>query len=149
VATRPLRWLLPAVNLTGCLLFVLQRPPVPHAYLAEIDAVRSRGGMVINSAVSGIIACRHLYPWDEWHGGEARGVKVLEIANAPATAVVIGLDFLVGSNLAKRLPVCTWTWMLAGVFVALSSAQWWVIGVTTDAGWRRWRGGSHQKPPPA
>ncbi len=56
------RWLLPALNLTGCALFVMLRPPVPAEYLAEVDAVRRTGGLVINSSVSGMVACRQLTP---------------------------------------------------------------------------------------
>ena len=100
---------------------------------------RHRGGFVINSAVSGMIACRALYPWDEWHGGEALGVKILEVVNAPAASVVVGLELI--SLGGYWLPACQWSWILAAVFLTLSSTQWWLIGLAADAARRRWRGG--------
>lgn len=138
------RWLLPALNLTGCALFVMLRPPVPAEYLAEVDAVRRTGGLVINSSVSGMVACRQLYPWDEWHGGEAAGVKLLEVVNAPAVAVTVGTTVLAGeTGLARRLSACAWSWVLATVFAVTASAQWWLAGIAIDAirhqrrrGWR-------------
>jgi hypothetical protein len=36
---------------------------------------------LLNSGILGMLACRTLHSWSEWHGGEALGVKVLEAAN--------------------------------------------------------------------
>lgn len=141
LSRRRFRWLLPAINLAGCLLFIVLRPPVPAEYLAEEDAVRRTGGFVINSSVSGMVACRQLYPWDEWHGGEAVGVTLLEVVNAPAVAMTVGTSLVGEIGSARRLSACTWSWILAAVFAVAASAQWWLIGVAVDAAWHRLRRG--------
>jgi hypothetical protein len=75
------RRILPIANAIGCLLFVVLREPTPRAYLAELDEVHRTGGVLLNSGILGMLACRTLHSWSEWHGGEALGVKVLEAAN--------------------------------------------------------------------
>jgi hypothetical protein len=134
-------WLLPAINLAGCALFVALRPPAPADYLAELDAAHRRGGFLLTSTVSGMVACRLLYPWDEWHGGEAPGVKLLVIVNAPAGAMTVGTRLLGEIGLAQRLSACAWSWVLAFVFAATASAQWWLIGTAVDAVRHRLRRG--------
>ena len=129
------RGLLPAVNLAGCALFVALRPAdTCRTTSPTSDEVRRTGGFVINSSVSGMVACRQLYPWDEWHGGEGAGVKILEVANAPAVAMTVGTMVLAGeTGLARRLSACAWSWVLAGVFAVTASAQWWLTGIAIDA----------------
>ena len=80
-----------------------------------------------------------LYPWDEWHGGEALGVKILEVANAPAVAMTVGTALAGEIGLARLLTACTWSWVLAGVFAVTASGQWWLIGTAVDAVQRRLR----------
>jgi hypothetical protein len=135
------RWLLPAINLAGCALFVALRPPAPAEYLTELDEARRAGGFVLSSTVSGMVACRPLYPWNEWHGGEASSVKLVEIANAPALAMTVGI-WLVGEiSFARGSPACAWSWVLAAVFAVAASAQWWLIGMAVDAARHRLRRG--------
>jgi hypothetical protein len=121
--TRPrCRWLLPVLNLAGCALFVVLRPPVPADYLARLDEAHRAGGFLLTSTVSGMVACRLLHPWDEWHGGEAVGVKVLEVVNAPAVAMTVGTKLAGEIGPARRLSACTWSWVLAVVFAVAASA---------------------------
>jgi hypothetical protein len=115
------------------LLFVSLREPVAPDSLAELDEVRRTGGMVMNTAFGGMVACRHLHPWSAFHGGEALGVEILEIANLPAVGATIAVDFA-GSAVGFRrlLPVCVWTWILAAAFLTLASAQWWIVGLIVE-----------------
>jgi hypothetical protein len=128
-----LRRVLPLANALACVLFVVLREPAPVAYLAEVDEARRNGGMLFNSAITGILACRNLYPWSEWHGGEALGVKIVEIANLPAlipTAIAHVLGEVLG--IARLMSTCRWSWILAVGFFLLASTQWWLIGTALD-----------------
>lgn len=74
-----------------------------------------------------------LYPWSDWHGGEALGVKILEVANLPAlivTGTVHVAGMVVGAT--RLVPACGWSWILAGGFLAVASAQWWLVGLLVD-----------------
>ena len=123
-----LRWVLLLANLAACLLFVALRPPAPPDYISDVAAARATGGIILGDVVIGMVACRPLYPWDEWHGGEAPGVKALEVANAPATAVAVGVSVMGELGPARLFSACGWSWLLAGVFVVASSLQWWLVG---------------------
>jgi hypothetical protein len=104
------------------------------AYLTEVDEARRNGGIFFNSAITGTLACRNLYPWSEWHGGEALGVKILEIANLPAltaTAIAHFLGEVFG--IARLMSACQWSWILAVGFVLVASAQWWLFGIALEA----------------
>jgi hypothetical protein len=131
------RWVLVLANLAACVAFVVLRPPAPPDYMADVAATRATGGIILSDVVIGMLACRLLHPWDEWHGGDALGVKVLEVANAPAAAVAIGVASMGELGLARHFSVCGWSWVLAGVFVATSSAQWWILGAAVEWAMRR------------
>jgi hypothetical protein len=103
IATRP-RWTLVLGNLAACALFVILRPPASPDYIADVAAARAESVFVINSGISGMVACRLLYPWSQWHGGEALGVKVLEVANAPAVAVTVSSPSAAGPGCS---PACS------------------------------------------
>lgn len=126
------RWALVLANLAACALFVALRPPASPDYIADVAAARASGGFAINSGISGMVACRLVYPWSEWHGGEALGVKLLEVANAPAVAVTMGVTIVGEMGLARQFSVCGWSWLLAGVFVGASSVQWWIVGAAVE-----------------
>jgi hypothetical protein len=51
------RWALVLANLAACALFVALRPPAPPEYIADIAEARATGGFVINSGISGMVAC--------------------------------------------------------------------------------------------
>ena len=138
IATRP-RWTLVLGNLAACALFVMLRPPASPDYIADVAAARAESAFVINSGISGMVACRLLYPWSRWHGGEALGVKVLEVANAPAVAVTVAGALVGELGLARQFSVCGWSWLLAGVFVTTSSVQWWMVGAAAEHVMRRIR----------
>jgi hypothetical protein len=91
-----------------------------------------------------MVACRLLHPWDEWHGGEAAGVKLLEVVNAPAVAMTVGTGLAGEIGPARRLSACAWSWVLAVAFAVAvaASAQWWLIGSAADAAWHRLRRGA-------
>ena len=139
LSRRRFRWLLPALNLAGCALFVVLRAPAPADYLARLDEAHRTGGFLLTSTVSGMVACRLLHPWDEWHGGEAVGVKLLEVVNAPAVAMTVGTRVAGEIGLARRLSACAWSWVLAAVFAVTASAQWWLIGTAVDVARHRLR----------
>jgi hypothetical protein len=127
-----LRRLLPIANALACMLFVVLREPAA-AYLAEVDEARRNGGVFFNSAITGTLACRNLYPWSEWHGGEALGVKLLEIANLPALISTAIADLLVEVfGVARLMSACQWSWILAAGFVLVASTQWWLLGKALD-----------------
>jgi hypothetical protein len=131
------RRLLPAANLIACVLFVVLRAPAPAEYLAEVDDARRAGGIFINSGIVGTLACRMLHSWSSWHGGEALGVKILEVANLPALVVTAGAHVLGEVTVARVMSACGWSWLLAGVFMLVASVQWWLVGLALDHRRRR------------
>jgi hypothetical protein len=131
--------LLPAANVIACVLFVLLRAPASIEYLDEVDGARRSGGLFVNSGIVGTLACRTLHSWSVWHGGEALGVKILEAANLPALGVTAGAALLGEFSVARLMSACRWSWLLAGVFVLVASAQWWLLGLALDRGLRRVR----------
>ncbi len=126
-----LPWALVLINGAACASFVVLREPASSEYLAEVDAVRRTGGVHLNSAIDGTLACRHLYSWSEWHGGEVLGVKLLEVANAPALAVTGVFDAAGTLGVARAFSLCTWSWLLAAVILVAASIQWWLVGTAS------------------
>ena len=125
---------LPIANLIACLLFVALREPPPDPYLAEMDAARQTGGILIDDSIWGMLACRTLSNWGPIHGGESLGVAVLEVLNLPSLLLTAFAGIFVDVFGASRITsACAWSWMLAGVFIFLASAQWWFIGRSIDA----------------
>ena len=98
----PVRWVLVLANLVGCARFGALRPPAPPPYIAEVAAARADGGIYLNSEITGMVACRLLHSWSEWHGGEALGVKVLEVAKAPAAVLTQCGGSAVARSLGSR-----------------------------------------------
>jgi hypothetical protein len=140
--------LLPLTNVAACVLFIVLREPVPSAYLVPVDEARRQGGLYVVSGIDGMLACRNLYSWSDWHGGEALGVKVLEVANLPALVLTVIAAAFSGDlfGLGRSLSACHWSWVLASLFLLLASFQWWLIGSLGDrALLRRSRGGGGYK----
>src|SRR5688500_18073931 len=135
----PFRTLLPLGNLISCALFVLLRQPAPTEYLREVDQARSSDSMFDISGIEGTLACRNLYSWSEFHGGEALGVKILEVMNVPALAVTAIAGFIGELGIARLTTACRWSWVLAGVFIVTGSAQWWLLGARLDRWLSRFR----------
>jgi hypothetical protein len=129
--------ILPAANIVACSLFLLLRAPAPIEYLTEVDEARQRGAVVRVGGIVGTLACRNLYSWSEWHGGEALGVKVLEVINLPALVSTAAVGLIGEFGLARTSSACRWSWLLAGVFVLIASAQWWLLGFVIDRHRRR------------
>jgi hypothetical protein len=77
---RTLRFVLPAINAIGCLLFVLLREPFVGIAREAWEAEHRAPGVFLNSSNFALpsVACRPLHSWSEFHGGEALGLKVLE-----------------------------------------------------------------------
>ena len=126
----PLRRTLPIANVIACVLFVLLREPAPASYLEEADRERVRGSMFVDDGVWGTLACRNLNNWGLIHGGEAIGVAALEVLNLPSLLVTGTVGLFV--DVAGLVPTCRRSWLLAAVFVAVASAQWWWVGSTID-----------------
>jgi hypothetical protein len=145
--------LLPLANAGACLLFVLLREPAPPDYLAKVEHAghggdisevsggvsEVRGGIYEVSGLAGTIACRNLYAWSEWHGGEALGVKILEAINLPAVVFTAVESVLGEVELSKTMSACRWSWVLGAVFLVASTLQWWILGTWLDLGLRRFR----------
>jgi hypothetical protein len=112
------------------MLFVLVREPAPAWYLEESDQARLRGSTIADDGVWGTLACRNLNNWGPIHGGEAIGVAMLEVLNLPSLLVTGTVGLFV--DVAGLVPTCRWSWLLAAVFVAVASVQWWWIGSTID-----------------
>ncbi|MGH9311843.1 MAG: hypothetical protein ACRD1S_01470 [Vicinamibacterales bacterium] len=131
---------LAGANLAACVLFVLLREPAHPGYLADVDEARQAGGVFSISGIDGTIACRNLRSWSEWHGGEALGVKFLEVANL-APLLLTGIANVAAEILgvARRLSACGWSWALAVLFVALSTTQWLLVGRLIEKAWTRLR----------
>jgi hypothetical protein len=121
-------------NLVACALFVVLREP---ADLSAADADRRTGGMSFTSGIAGTLACRTLYSWSEWHGGEATGVKMLEVLNAPALGVTAVAHVVGEMTVARTMSACRWSWALTAVFLLIASIQWWLVGFVVERGWRR------------
>lgn len=129
----PFRRALPIANLVACLLFVVLREPTPVWHLQELDDVRQRGGVLIDDSALGTLACRTLYSWSTFHGGEALGVAALEVLNLPGLVLTaIAGVFGDACGVARLTSACRWSWLLAGMFIALASVQWWLVGATID-----------------
>jgi hypothetical protein len=85
----------------------------------------------------GTLACRPLYGWSTFRGGEEIGVAALEVANLPSLVVTaIAGGFGEVSGLARLTSACRWSWLLAALFIVLASVQWWCIGAAIDRGRR-------------
>jgi hypothetical protein len=136
--------LFPLANASACLLFVLLREPAPLQNLALIDNARWNGGLYNMDQTIGTVACRELNSWSEWHGGEASGVKILEVINLPAFALTGIADAVGEPSIGRRVSICRWSWVLAAVFLVAASVQWWLLGTWLDLGlrWFRNRRGS-------
>lgn len=124
---------LPLANLIACLLFVWLQEPADPWYLQEVDQARQRGAMFDVDDIWGTLACRTLNNWGPIHGGEAIGVAVLEVLNLPSL-LLTGFAGVIAESFgaARGTSACRWSWLLAGVFMTLASAQWWIIGHAID-----------------
>jgi hypothetical protein len=98
-------------------------------------------GLFLNSSdfVLPNIACRPLHSWSEWHGGESLGVKTLETVNTVPIAFAAAIDVMGRAGPAKRISACAWSWVIAFVVLAMSSAQWFAVGTAIDRLAERWR----------
>lgn len=137
-----------ASNAVACALFVIVRGPAASTYLAEVDDARHTGGIVLISGIDGTLACRYLYSWSDWHGGEALGVKILEVVNAPALVVTAICSFVGEVGAARAFSACIWSWLLAGVFIVAASVQWWLLGILIGSCFQRFRPHQQARPNP-
>src|SRR4029079_2479104 len=124
---------LPLANLVACLLFVWLQKPAHPFYLQELDQARQRGATVFYDDIWGMLACRTLNNWGPIHGGEDLGVAVLEVLNLPSLLLTGFIAVITDASRAARITsACQWSWLLAGVFIVIASAQWWFIGRSID-----------------
>ncbi len=119
------------VNWVACVAFIVSRPPMT-ALLDERDAARRSESIVLSSADPMMfIAERPLRQWNEWHGGESRWVKAVEVLNFPSlVATKAAIDRWsrferlrgIGSSRSD-------SWVMAWAYLVLSSLQWFFIGM--------------------
>jgi hypothetical protein len=118
------------LNLIACAVFLIVRPPMTEL-LEERDAALRNGSISVNSADPFMfIAERPLREWNEWHGGEARWVKVIEVLNAPSLAAMRALGDR-WSRFARARDIGSLrgdSWVMAWTYLVLSSVQWLLIG---------------------
>ena len=77
-------------------------------------------------------------------GGEAFAVKVLEVANTPAL-VITALYAAAGElGVASMFSACSWSWLLAGVFIVAASIQSSSVGIVIRFGLGRFRRGAQE-----
>ena len=121
-----------ALHWISCILFLaLRAPDPPGGALDQLEATRNTGELVFSSAAPwGYVAERPLYSWSEWHGGESVGVKALVIANLVPTLLTTAI--LDSPDQASTTPIRLQTWIAALVYLALSTMQWWGIGVILE-----------------
>jgi hypothetical protein len=120
-----------SIHLAGCSAFLFLREP-GISFPEEEERMRRDSGYFFVSSAGPImhIAGRPLYNWSEWHGGEARWVKILEVANLPAliATVTIGHVPIAIYRSTGRGTFLHDTWIRALVFLLFSVAQWVFIG---------------------
>lgn len=120
-------------NLVACETFVVARRPAT-VLLEEREAARRTRVIAVSSADPYmLIAERPLRSWNEWHGGEATWVKVVEVLNWPALMAAKH----VGDELSSDETVRGRTWRRAWIYLAVSSVQWLGVGVILDGFARR------------
>ena len=126
------RWLLLLSNAAAFALFVSLRDPPPAEYLAALDSAQRTGGLLLNSGIDAMLACRNLYSWSPWHGGETFAVKAYIVANAPALAFSALVDTVGRIGATGIFSACRWSWIVAGFFLVAASVQWWSIGALIE-----------------
>lgn len=118
-------------NLIACAAFLIARRPMTDL-LEERDAARRSGSIVVSSSDPMMfVAERPLRQWNEWHGGEARWVKIIEVLNSPSLIAtkVLGDRW---SQFARAHDIGSLrgdTWVMAWIYLVVSSMQWLLIGV--------------------
>jgi hypothetical protein len=127
------------VNVFACVLFLFLRP-AGISFVEERELMRREPGMFfVNSADPlTFVAERPLYQWNEWHSGEATWVKITEVLNWPA---LTGARALTGvwTHYAAPRGIGSFsgdTWVLAWLYLVLSSVQWLIFGAAVARIWR-------------
>jgi hypothetical protein len=136
----PFTIFLVSAHFVACALFLLLRAPIPLEWQQDLDRERASSRMrsgislPITDAYMGHIACRTLGSWSAWHGGESPAVKALEVVNLPAAlATALASSFLDHVVLHYRLSFAQESWLIAVIFLVLSTAEWLVVGLACDA----------------
>jgi hypothetical protein len=129
------------LNWLACAAFLAVRP-AGISLLDEREMMRREPGVFFANSADPImfIADRPLYQWNKWHGGEAAWVKVVEALNWPA---LVGAKALGGVWSAYAVPrhlgsFRSDSWVVAWLYVLLSSVQWLIIAaMVARVVWRR------------
>jgi hypothetical protein len=119
------------VNLIACAAFLIVRP-VATSLIEERERAEQSGAFSLSSSDPFmLIAGRPLRQWNEWHGGEAAWVKVIEVANGPAVLVAKLVGDLWGAEHAfsGQPTYRRQSWIRAYIFLVVSSVQWLLIGL--------------------
>ena len=139
-----LRFILPVLNALAWCAFLLLRPsvPTPELRLRDLKEAQERlePGVSIemsSGAPYGLLACRTLYNWSEWHGGESPWVKALMVVNLPAL-IATAIPALVFGLLARGVvPIAVRSWLYFVLFLGFSSFMWFGVGVMLRSAWSR------------
>ena len=110
-------------NCVGFAAFLVLRPS--QAALLHGHDIEWRSGSFSFSSGGplGYVAARPLYQWNEWHGGERRWVKGLEIVNAPGVWVALR----VANSAAMSGYSYAGSWAAAFVLLIIAVVQWLLV----------------------
>lgn len=119
------------VNWFVCAVFLLQRPADISFIEVREKTRRDGGAFFINSADPLMfIAERPLDQWNQWHGGELTWIKIVEVLNGPSLAGAKALGALWAAYAGPR-NIGSFrgdTWVIAWLYLLLSTAQWLLVG---------------------
>jgi hypothetical protein len=118
------------LNLIVCAVFLTVRAPAT-ALIEEREHAQQLGAFTLSSSDPYmLIAERPLRQWNEWHGGEATWVKVIEVLDGPALIATktIGDRWAANHAFSGTPSYRHESWTRAYVFVVASSVQWLLIG---------------------
>lgn len=118
-------------NWVVCAVFLLQRP-AGITLIGERERMRRDTGAFFFYSADPLmfIAERPLYQWNQWHGGEVTWIKVVEVLNWPALAGARALGAIWAAYAGPR-SIGSFrgdTWVIAWLYLLLSTAQWWLTG---------------------
>jgi hypothetical protein len=135
-----------ALNLAGCVAFLLVRAPgIP--FIEERERMRRSPGdiFLISGDAYTFIANRPLRSWNTWHGGEELWVRTIEVLNFPSVLIakVAGDTWSIYASSRAIGSFVGDSWVRAGVYLVISSLQWVLIGAFVVPAMTR-RGAGHR-----
>lgn len=118
------------LNITGCVLFVLSRPPLE----GNTSGVVSAAGDVDYQ----VVACRRLDFWERGSTGEPVWLKAFVTANIFPVILVVFFRMLLGYLPGfTGLSLCARSWIIAVAFLVAATVQWYSVGAIVEDRFRR------------